>query len=105
MNAEPTKLKLARALRDVGLDRLATAAEQGRYDDFESASATPLMDLVRDIREASPTADKHGPGGILDRVMDGEFDASQEEARAWFENEGQYLLRGRDRNQDGGGNV
>jgi hypothetical protein len=88
MNAEPTKVRLARALREAGLDALATAAEQGRYDDFESASATPLLDLVIALRDAG------GQTALIARVQNGDFDASDAEAAAWFAGEGQYLIRG-----------
>jgi hypothetical protein len=87
MNAEPTKVRLARALREAGLDALAVAAEQGRYDDFESASPFPLMDLVQDIRRAK------GPESLILRVQNGDFDATDAEAREWFETEGRHLLK------------
>jgi hypothetical protein len=43
-------------------------ASRGRYDDFESDSATPIMDLVRDSRAA-------GLDDIAQRAMNGDFDA------------------------------
>jgi hypothetical protein len=43
-------------------------ASRGRYDDFESDSATPIMDLVRDSRAA-------GLDDIAQRAINGEFDA------------------------------
>lgn len=65
MNA---KEKLADALTKAGAPEIMVdAAKRGRYGDFESDSATPIMDLVRDCRAA-------GLDGIAQRAMDGEFD-------------------------------
>jgi hypothetical protein len=55
---------------------MITAARAGCYDDFKSESATPIMDLVRDLRQAGLTH-------LAQRAMDGEFDATQEESEAW----------------------
>lgn len=55
---------------------MVTAARAGCYDDFRSESATPIMDLVRDLRAAKLEA-------MAQRAMDGEFDATKEEAEAW----------------------
>lgn len=83
-----TKDKLAQALEEVGAPSgMIEAALRGAYDDFESDSATPIMDLVRD-------ASKHGLTVIAGRAMNGEFDATREEARAWFNKEGKDLIGG-----------
>lgn len=55
---------------------MITAARAGCYDDFRSESATPIMDLVRDPRQAGLTH-------LADRAIAGEFDATAEEAQAW----------------------
>lgn len=66
MNA---KEKLAAALTEAGAPpRMIVDAQRGRYDDFESESATPIMDLVRDCRAA-------GLNHIAERAKQGEFDA------------------------------
>lgn len=66
MNA---KEKLAAALIEAGApEYMVNDARRGRYDDFESSSATPIMDLVRDCRV-------RGFDDIAKRAMNGEFDA------------------------------
>jgi hypothetical protein len=82
---EPTKMRLARVLREYGLHQLAEQAEFGRYDDFESESATPIFDLVRDLRA-------RGFAKLAKRAMNGEWDATKEESDAWMEREGKRLL-------------
>ena len=67
------KEKLAQALTKAGAAAdMVDAAERGEYDDFESQSATPIMDLVRDARRA-------GLDEIAKRAMNGDFDAGDEE--------------------------
>jgi hypothetical protein len=66
MNA---KEKLAAALTEAAAPAwMIVEAKCGRYDDFESESATPIMDLVRDCHAA-------GLNHIAERAKDGEFDA------------------------------
>ena len=85
-----TKEKLAHALEEVGAPSgMIEAALQGAYDDFESDSATPISDLVRD-------ASKHGLTTIVGRAMNSDFDSTREEARAWFNKEGKNLIGGHD---------
>jgi len=67
------KEKLAQALTKAGASAdMVDAAARGEYDDFESQSATPIMDLVRDARRA-------GLDEIAKRAMNGDFDAGDEE--------------------------
>lgn len=76
----PTKEKLAQELEKLppvnGLERLVKRARAGMYDDYESPLATPQMQLVEDLRQI-------GQQGFVHRVIDGEFDGTREEARAW----------------------
>lgn len=66
MNA---KERLVTALTEAGApDGMISKAKRGWYDDFESEIATPIMDLVRDCREA-------GLNQIAERAKKGEFDA------------------------------
>jgi hypothetical protein len=66
------KERLVAALAEAGADqKMIVYASTGGYDDFESDSATPIMDLVRDARRA-------GLIDIANRAMDGEFDAEGE---------------------------
>jgi hypothetical protein len=81
-----TKNKLAEALTTAGApSTMIDAALHGEYDDFESKSATPINDLVRDCRRA-------GLHELATRAMNGEFDGTKEESQAWFEREGKDLL-------------
>jgi hypothetical protein len=62
------KDNLAEALSKAGASpEMVDAARHGRYADFESESATPIMDLVAHCRRA-------GLDDIARRAMDGEFD-------------------------------
>lgn len=62
------KERLANALVDAGAPaEMVADALRGRYGDFQSESATPIMDLVRDCRKA-------GLDSIAERAMNGEFD-------------------------------
>jgi hypothetical protein len=80
-----TKERLAQALQEAGADPLTIhAARRGRYDDFESDSATPISDLVREAR-------RQGLVTIAIRAMSGEFDATAEEADEWFKSQPRYL--------------
>ena len=77
-----TKDRLAQVLREAGAPaRMVTLAESGQYDDFLSDSPTPIVNLVRDLQFV-------GLHDLAMRVMGGEFDATKEEAEAWFEREG-----------------
>lgn len=85
----PTTEKLALALEEIGAPKeLVTAAREGRYDDFKSESATPLMDLVRDLNAAAKRMSFFSKMRVnlrefTQRVKDGEFDASSEESQEW----------------------
>lgn len=72
-----TTERLAQALEAANAPKaMVTAARAGCYDDFQSESPTPIMDLVRDAKAA-------GLHGIARRAMDGDFDATREESEAW----------------------
>ena len=80
----PTKERLAQVLHVEGLFDMEKAARAGRYDDFESESATPMVDLVRDLQAA-------GRHDLAKRAMGGEFDGTEQEAEAWYQREGHKL--------------
>lgn len=73
-----TKNKLAEALREAKAppDMVANALS-GKYDDYESESATPIRDLVRD-------AVKNGLTDIARRAKDGDFDGTREDFKTWL---------------------
>lgn len=73
-----TKDILAKALSDSGAPPfMVELASVGAYDDFESNSATPQLDLMRDCHQLGLTE-------FRQRVMDGEFDATREESEAFL---------------------
>jgi hypothetical protein len=74
-----TKDILAAELRKAGLFKMADAAATGFYHDFLSPLPLPQIQLADDLRQAAtPEA-----LALLERVMDGEFDATKEESAAW----------------------
>ena len=81
-----TKERLGKALEEAGAPKsMIEMARAGEYDDFESNSMTPQIDLVRDLRAEKMEA-------FAERVINGEFDATKEEAEDWFEREGKDLI-------------
>lgn len=81
-----TKEKLTQALIEANAPfAMVELARDGQYDDYESDSATPQLNLIRDCQI-------FGLNGIKARVMNGDFDGTKEEADAWFEREGKDLL-------------
>ena len=80
-----TTEKLARELEKAGAPTdMILKARVGDYDDYKCRSATPIIDLVRDLTRA-------GLPDLAQRAMNGEFDGSREEAEEWFANEGKNL--------------
>ncbi len=61
------KERLAAALSEAGLVAMSERAATGYYADFESPLATPIMQLVSDLREA-------GAHDLARRAMEGDFD-------------------------------
>ena len=83
-----TKDRLAEALTKAGASgTMIDRAVSGQYDDFESNSPTPVMDLVRDCRGA-------GLDDVALRAISGEFDGTKEEGEAWMQREGKDLMGG-----------
>jgi hypothetical protein len=80
-----TKERLAQVLHAEGLFEMERSARAGRFDDFESESATPIVDLVTHLRAA-------GRNDLAARAMVGEFDSTKEEAEAWYQREGKDLI-------------
>lgn len=77
-----TKDKLVTALKHAGAPAsMIVYAAKGGFDDFESESATPIMDLIR-------MAESQGLIDIANRAKDGEFDATDDEAEAWAKKQG-----------------
>ena len=83
-----TKERLAAALEAEGWHLLAARALWGEFDDFETQHAIPLHVLIAELRKLG------GPRAyaFIQRVIDGEFDGSMEEADDWWQREGRFLL-------------
>lgn len=92
-----TKDKLAAALRELGLNDMAERAADGMYHDFLSPLAMPEMHLIRELTEAMHAVkpDAGQPiAKLRKRVIDGDFEASQEESDDWANSEeGQEAAR------------
>ncbi len=88
MAKQPTTEKLALALTNAKAPQdMIEKARRGEYDEFKSDLAFPIRALVED-------ASRHHLHNIALRAMNGEFDASDEEADAWGKSaEGQATLR------------
>ena len=81
-----TKEKLTRALTDANApDWLLRNAQNGMYGDFESNEVNPIMTLVQDCRCA-------GLEPIAQGAINGDFDATSEEAEAWYDRDGKDIL-------------
>lgn len=80
-----TKDMLAQALRDVGLNAMADKAATGYYHDYLSPLDLPEMQLVNDLMDATLDHPEKRDDIMLlrARVIQGQFDASNEESDAW----------------------
>jgi hypothetical protein len=79
-----TKDMLANELTEVGLLSMANAARAGYYHDFLSPLATPGMQLCADLAMmAEGTPNREAILALRQRVINGDFDASQEESDDW----------------------
>jgi hypothetical protein len=65
---------------------MVTKARAGYYDDYKSPLTFPTTMLVNDLTRL-------GQSDLADRVKDGEFDGTKEEAEEWMRSsEGQLFL-------------
>lgn len=90
--AIPTKEKLARAIEarkgntvDTRVDRMIRLARQGHYDSYESELTTPIIELVNALRNVGYT-------DLAQRAINGDFDGTVEEGKAWMSKEGWDFL-------------
>ena len=90
-NNWPTIGKLVAALiaeDDPQLKQTIINARKGHYHDYLSPHVGPLVQLVADLRHI----ERHDC--LIDRVIDGEFDATKEEADRWaLSEDGQDAFR------------
>jgi hypothetical protein len=80
-----TKDKLAEALRELALNKMADKAAEGWYHDYLSPLDFPTITLVDDLAAAAARYPDHA-GAIMalrERVKAGDFDASKEESDEW----------------------
>lgn len=76
----PTAERLAAALEEAGLPpELVERARAAEFDDYRSPHAMPLITLVSELRAIGTPA----AAGIIQRVIEGEFDGTKAEADAW----------------------
>jgi len=69
--------ELIKVLQDADAPReFIDRARRGDFHDFKSQSATPINDLIA-------VCHKYGLNEIAQKAMEGEFDATQEEADEW----------------------
>lgn len=85
MASERTKERLAQVLHAAGLFDMEREARAGRYDDYESESATPIIDLVMALEAA-------GRHDLAERARNGEWDGTKEEGEAWYQQKGRHLF-------------
>ena len=79
-----TKDFLAQELRKAGLNEIADRAATGYYHDYLSPLDTPELQLLTDLQDARIAgADEAKTSDIINRHLDGEFDASKEESDEW----------------------
>lgn len=83
----PTSQKLADALRAAGFDDLAKRAKADEFHEFFGPHAAPgmlLAELLFLIYRDDPV-EKHkiAAMNIRQRLIDGDFEASEEESAAW----------------------
>jgi len=85
-----TKDALADELMKIGLKQMSRKAREGYYHDFLSPLAMPELQLVNDLAIiGTPEA-----LALRRRVVNGDFDASEEESEAWANSEeGQETFR------------
>ena len=81
-----TAERLAQVLHANGLFAMETKARAFQYDDWKSDSATPIIDLVRDLQLAAGERGKD-LNELIARAIGGEFDGSKAESDAWAQSE------------------
>jgi hypothetical protein len=96
MQAMHTKDKLADALLKIGLLDMSLKARSGYYHDFLSPLDLPEMALITALGAAASRDPERAAAidQLRQRVIEGEFDASEEESEEWAKTpEAQELFR------------
>lgn len=88
----PTKERLSRHLRSIGLTVLASRAATGEFSDFEGPHATPKVVLLQELLKAQEKAKRakgeHHPKvfaihDLAQLIKDGQYDDTKAESDAW----------------------
>lgn len=93
-----TKDILANELNRIGLHEMAVRARAGYYHDYLSEIAAPCVQLAVDLRAAAQATTEANRivliMDVLERHLNGEFDATIEESDAWADSpDGQEAFR------------
>lgn len=87
MNSNDKLVKALTEKKDHRLEGTIRKARRGDFNDYFADSATPIHDLVTELRRL-------GFPDLAQRAIDGEFDGTPEEADAWAKSpEGQAAFR------------
>lgn len=82
--------KLSKALREAGINDLATAAERGDFNEFFGIYDFPELTLAEVLRKLDTPAAL----AVRARLIDGEFDAGRDESEEWAHSaDGQAAMR------------
>jgi hypothetical protein len=92
-----TSQRLADALRAAGFDELAVRAEHDEFHEYLSPHPAPeilLAEILYDYGQTPIARQRIAAMNLRQRLIDGDFDASDEEADQWAESkEGQETFR------------
>lgn len=75
-------MKLSRELKAAGLTEMAERAAKGEYHDYLSEHPFPEIMLMTELQQAYLAGNPEA-GSLLERHMNGEFDATLEESNEW----------------------
>jgi hypothetical protein len=91
----PSDHKLYEALRAADLPDLAERAKAGEWNDFFGRHDAPQHHLIAQLEKRIPRRqDPETIQGVIQQVIDGEFDGTKAEADEWAASEeGQAIFR------------
>jgi len=100
-----SSIKLAETLRAAGLLNMARSADGDHYNDYFSLLDAPALQLMRDLGTAlgasTDPEQKLAIQRIIDRHKNGEFDATENEAKEWSRTpEGKRALKAKAEKED-----
>jgi hypothetical protein len=93
MSDQLSSRRLATALRELGLEALSLRADRDEFNDYFSQHEFPLLKLVAEL-SGPKIKHKYGVQRLIERIKQGEFDGTPEEAEEWAQSpEGQDTFR------------